>query len=673
MLRKLLAAALLLVLGAGLRAQDAVITLGDSFTGSIDSAFDSDTVQFSSVAGALLTATVKGSKGFQPTFALHDETSGQTLDVSASLKGTGTSKLTLKSFALPDTGDYVMVIGTAQQQTGAYKLTTKAKIGKTLKSFKVDGASAPGGGSVTFSALPGVTLLATIRPDKGATDVPGVPALDGPLGPIDLFSFTTLKTGKKPSATVSDFVFTDLGQYTLTPVVSTDGEALPLTTTVKLGFPKVKKIEHTEQPTFLNEQLLPVSWNTAGQEAAAGSAQAAASFNGHRIAFTSFATNLVTGCGGGTQAAPHYDVFVRDLDAGTTTSVSAPTGSFDGVGDCQGVAINSDGNVVAFGSSAAGLVAGDTNGGFDYFVRNTDTLQTTRISVKSDGNEAHAGTTPTFFPPQIGISGDGNLIAFSSDSNNLVAGDGNGLADVFVHDMTTGTTTRVSTSATEAESNGDSTDPDLSLDGTHVAFASNADTLLAGDTNGKFDIYVKILATGAVLRASLTATGGEVAADALSPSISGDGRFVAFESVGAVAPAANGKNAIFVKDLLTGAVDDASVSSGGAAGNGAASQARLSASGQLVLFRSLATNFVASDANLGLGDIFLRDRPAGTTTLVDLNAAGTQANSDCYVGDFSQDGSHAIFLAFGTAPTNLWTGYLPSGDQNNASDLFVRF
>jgi Tol biopolymer transport system component len=670
-MRRTLLLSALLLLASTSSAQDAVIQLGDSFNGAIDSPFDTDTVQFSSVAGALLTATVKASKGLVPALALHDQTSGEDLVLLDHLKGAGT-KLTLKALVLPSTGDYVLSISPAQEQTGSYKLTTKVKLGKTVKSFKVDGATSPGGGAVVFGALPGVTLSALVKPDKGATAVPGVPLLDGPLGPIDLGVFTELKSGKKPSAKVSGVSLNTLGAYTFTPTELAADEPLPLTTALKLKFPKVVKTQHSEALSFANEQTAPVSLNTAGQQAAAGSLQAAASFNGHRIAFLSNAKNLVAGCG--SDNATNFDVFLRDLDAGTTTSLSAPSGSSDGTGGCLNVAIDSAGDAVAFGSSASGLVPGDT-GGFDIFVRDVATQQTSRVSVITGGAEAHPASQPELSTDLgIGLSGDGKLVAFSSDSNNLVAGDSNGLSDVFVHDRNTVTTTRASTSASGDQANGPCDQPDLSLDGTHLAFRTDADTLLPGDGNNNLDIYVKVLATGVVLRASLTATGGEVDADASSPSISGDGRFVAFESVGPFAPvASNGKSAVFVKDLQTGAVEAVCVTPSGSIGNASSSQPRLSASGQLVLFRSIANNLVSPDANNSIGDIYLRDRPAGVTVRVNLDVLGNQANGECFLGDLSSDGSHAVFLASSTT-TNLWLGFTPSGnDQNNAADFFVRF
>jgi Tol biopolymer transport system component len=317
------------------------------------------------------------------------------------------------------------------------------------------------------------------------------------------------------------------------------------------------------------------------------------------------------------------------------------------------------------------MVANDTNGAFDIFVRNMQTGVMTRASVPSNGLEAHGALTPSIEPPQLALSGDGKLVVFGSEAFDLVANDDNGLADIFVHDLTSGTTTRVSTSKDGAPANGICDQPDISLDGTRVAFSTNSNTLLGGDGNNKYDIYVKVLATGDVLRASLNAAGAELAADARAPSLSGDGRFVAFESVGNFTAAGNGKLQIWVKDLQTGAVEAVSVSSAGSSGGFASAQARISASGQLVLFRSNSTNLVSDDANGVLGDIFLRDRPAGTTVRVDQSLVNLQANGDCFLGDLSADGSHAVFLAAPTT-TNLWFGFANS-DQNNAADFFVRF
>ncbi len=604
------------------------------------------------MAGTLLTATVKGTAGFLPTIELRDETTVQTLDVTAALKGAGTSTVTIKAFPLPSSGDYTVLIGPATGQTGAYKLTTKGTIGKALKSFKVDGATAPGGGAVNFGGLVNATLTATVKPDKNSGVTPDVPTLTGPNGDVNLGSATTLTTGKVPTAKVTGLVLDATGNYVFTPVLAADS-AEPVTTTLKLVFPKVKKTTHIEHPTFVNADTQLVSQNTVGTQGAEESIDAACDFDGQRIAFLSNSVNLVAGCGGGTIVSPVFDVFVRDLEQGTTVSVSAPTGSTDGQGGCGGLAIDALGDIVAFGSTAAGLVPA---------TRTATSTSSSAISgrrrrraFRSPPAEPRptAPTRPTSSPAasRSASRATGNLVAFESDATDLVTGDGNGVTDIFVHDVNADTTTRVSTTAAGAQGNAGSTQAAISLDGKRVAFTSAATNLVSGDSNGKLDVYVKVLATGAVLRVSLMADGTQLASDSNEPTISGDGRFVAFISQGAfVVGDANNKADVFVKDLQSGAVDIASVGNGGTSGNSHAALPHISASGQQVLFRSLATNILNGTDNNGAanGDVFLRDRPSGTTVRVSLGALGEFANGDCYAGDLSGDGSHAAFFGLAT-------------------------
>ncbi len=668
MLRTLLASLFLAVLAAVAAGQDAHLDLGDSFSGSIDSAFDLDVVEFEAVAGTLLTAKASGKEGFHPSLTLVDLSTGEPVDVSAFLSGAGKSKVSIKKMPLPSTGGYQLGVGPGDQTLGGYKLTTRGKITKPLKSFKADGASEPGGGALTFAAMPGTKMTVTVKQAKGFTSTPDVPLLDGPGGPIDLAAVTTLTGGKVPKAKITAFPLAALGDYTLTPVeqAAAEGEAPPLTTTLKLTFPKVVKVALVEQGTFANVELQIVSQNTAGEQGSANSFDSSLSFDGHAIAFASHAKNLVPGAGGATLPA-NSDIFVRNLQTGTTVVASAPTGSEDGIGDvagCDGPALDSSGTVVAFTSTASTLVVGDGNGTRDVFVRDLATLETTRVSVTSGGQEGHGDSSE----PEI--SGDGRFVVFASLAADLVAGDGNGTKDIFLHDRVTHATTRISVSASGAEVHGHCSEPVISIDGLHVAFTSAAADLLppGADTNGKTDIYVKDLATGAVQRASLTESGAELTSDVNGPSLSGDGRFVSFSSVGKFAAGdGNSFSDVFVKDLLLGTVDLASVGSAEEGGNNSSAQGQLSANGQLLVFRTQATNLVSGgDVNGSFGDILLRDRGAGTTVRVDLDNFGNQADNECSNGDISADGSHVAFSSFAT---NL----MPGADLNNAYDVFVRF
>ena len=146
--------------------------------------------------------------------------------------------------------------------------------------------------------------------------------------------------------------------------------------------------------------------------------------------------------------------------------------------------LSSDGRYVAFHSSTSNLVAGDTNGVADIFVHDRRMGKTSRVSTASDGTE---GNNNSYDPS---ISSDGRYVAFYSYAANLVAGDTNGVADIFVHDRLTGETARVSTASDGTEGNNDSYDPSISSDGRYVAFESWATNLVAGDTNGRRDIFV---------------------------------------------------------------------------------------------------------------------------------------------------------------------------------------
>src|SRR5947207_692369 len=174
----------------------------------------------------------------------------------------------------------------------------------------------------------------------------------------------------------------------------------------------------------------------------------------------------------------------RSADAQTTERVSVASGGTESNGASLGSALSADGRLVAFQSDATNLVVGDTNGATDVFVRDRQTGMTARVSVASDGTQANNVSS---YPA---LSADGRFVAFQSDATNLVAGDTNGATDVFVRDRQTGTTERVSVASGGTQGNGASAGPVLSADGGLVAFHSTATNLVAGDANGAYDVFV---------------------------------------------------------------------------------------------------------------------------------------------------------------------------------------
>src|SRR6185436_5012987 len=201
------------------------------------------------------------------------------------------------------------------------------------------------------------------------------------------------------------------------------------------------------------------------------SSYGAISADGRFVAFASSASNLVAGDTNGTN-----DIFLRDRAAGTTVLLSVDSAGTQGNGPSQSPAISADGHLVAFLSVASNLVPGDTNSGSDVFVRDLQSATTERVSVTSNGSQVYAGGT---YPS---ISADGAYVAFISAAPDLVAGDTNGVLDVFLRNRTSGTTERVSVGSGGVEGDDRSGFAAISADGRYVVFQSKATNLVPGDT-----------------------------------------------------------------------------------------------------------------------------------------------------------------------------------------------
>ena len=350
--------------------------------------------------------------------------------------------------------------------------------------------------------------------------------------------------------------------------------------------------------------------------------------------------------------------------AQTTARVSVATGGAqgNGVSAFYGAAISADGRFVGFHSAATNLVAGDTNGSTDVFVRDRETGTTERVSVGAAGAQADGNS----YSPAI--SADGRFVAFQSDATNLVAGDTNGVTDGGVRDRLSGTTERVSVAYDGAETKAPSSHAAISADGRYVAFRSFDSGLVAADVNGEGDVFVRDRQNGTTELVSLTASGlqGNGPSGVTLAAISADGRFVAFDTQATnfVASDANGFHEdIFLRDRTTGTTELVDVSSDGQQSNGQATDPSISADGRFVVFRAGGTNLVAEDVN-GRYDIFLRDRSNGTTELVSLTNGGAQANGNGFAPSISADGR---FVTFASDATNL-----VAADTNGAYDIFVR-
>ena len=372
-------------------------------------------------------------------------------------------------------------------------------------------------------------------------------------------------------------------------------------------------------------------------------------------------------------------VAVALAPAAVASAATTERVSVDGAGNqadsaSYAPAVSADGRYVAFISAASNLVPDDTNGQSDVFVYDRQTGAIERVSVDSAGNQADGGTPYSGNGPSVAISADGRYVAFGSRATNLVPNDTNGQDDVFVHDLQTGTTERVSVDSSGNQSNDVEYGPPavaISGDGRYVAFSSFKSDLVPNDTNGSpccsADIFVHDRQTGTTERVSVDSSGNQADPGGLGggassgyPAISADGRYVAFYSVASnlVPNDTNGTADAFVHDRQTGATERVSVDSAGNEGNDASGvTTAISADGRFVAFGSAASNLVPADTN-GQLDIFVHDLQTGTTERVSVDSAGAEGNGESIGPAISADGR---FVAFGS-----WASNLVPGDTNDS-------
>jgi hypothetical protein len=329
-------------------------------------------------------------------------------------------------------------------------------------------------------------------------------------------------------------------------------------------------------------------------------------------------------------------------------------------GDSEEPSISSDGLIVAFISEATNLVPGDTNDVQDVFVHDLDTGITERVSIATAGTQ---GDDDAF---TLSLSSNGSFVAFGSFATNLVAGDTNDVIDVFVHDRDAGTTARVSIATAGTQANDESFSPAISSSGRFVAFRSDATNLVENDTNNNSDIFVHDRTLGVTQRVSVDSDGDQANGDSVLPAISADGRFVAFSSEASnlVGGDSNNLADIFVHDRH----NDKTVLIVGPAEFNTASgiiivAPSISPDGDFVGLRSNADDLVPGDTNNSF-DTFLIDRGTAIAERSSVSTSEAEGNSDSSRPSIS---SNNRFVVFSSIATNL-----VSGDTNGFEDVFVR-
>jgi hypothetical protein len=356
-----------------------------------------------------------------------------------------------------------------------------------------------------------------------------------------------------------------------------------------------------------------VSVDSSGAEADGATEIPFLSADGRFVAFSSFATNLVAG-----DTNQHVDAFLHDRSTGSTERVSVDSSGGEANGGSFAYAVSADGQVVAFQSDASNLVTHDTNAFQDVFVHDRSTGITERVSLSTSGHQGNSYSEKAY------LSRDGRFVAFSSFASNLVHTDLNGVWDVFVHDRAAGTTERVSIDSSGTEGDLDSFVSSISADGRFVTFYSTATNLVAGDTNGVNDAFLHDRATGVTERISVDSNGGEGDKDSYLSAVTPDGALVAFysDATNLVAGDSNGVSDVFVRDRTAGSTVRVSLASNGGQASGNSWWPSISDNGRRVSFASLATNLVAGDNNK-VTDAFVFERLDAAWLLYGSGFAGT--------------------------------------------------
>ena len=496
--------------------------------------------------------------------------------------------------------------------SGFAQVAFPAQAGETYW-FQIAGPS--GGGRLVFNlTLKGVTTLASAAAsgEQGDSDsiLPTISA-DGRF--VSFYSAARTFTGDEPASPCVPNPYFDICR----PAVFLRDRSTHRIT-------RVDNVEPGGPPVR--------SASIADQTSITGSLSA----DGRYVAFWSGHSDLVEDDTNDT-----WDVFVLDRRNDRVRRVSVSSTGTEGNRPSFNAGISADGRYVAFTSAADNLVPGDTNLAPDVFVHDLRRSTTARVSVSSAEAEANL-LRSRGYPLEAGshllaLSANGRFVLFRSTASNLVPGDTNEFADVFVRDLRRGTTTRVSVSSRGEEADADSRQPvgiaqaAVSDDGRYAFFNSNASNLVPNDTNQEEDLFVRNIIAGTTQRVSVSSTGAQ-----------------ANRGVGASDPFA-----LFIAAFTNVTVEQQNLS-----------QVAYSATpdGRYVAFSSDATNLVPGDRN-NTTDVFLRDLWTGNTTIVSLASTGEQSDGASNSPALSADGR---FIAYRSAATNL----VP-GDTNGQEDVFV--
>ena len=320
--------------------------------------------------------------------------------------------------------------------------------------------------------------------------------------------------------------------------------------------------------------------------------------------------------------------------------ISLASNGVESNGYSSGVSIADDGRYIIFSSDATNLVPNDTNNSTDIFIYDRTNQTVELINIAPNNTEADA-------PVSIGsISGNSRYITFASNASNLVANDTNQQRNIFVYDRVEKTTERISVASEGTQANDLNLFNAISDDGRYVAFESMASNLVANDTNGQRDIFIRDRVEKTTERVNVASDGTQANNHASLHSISDDGRYITYCSNASnlVANDTNKQSDVFVYDRVEKTTERISVASDGTQANGYSHFGSISGDGRYVAFESAANNLVANDTN-NRTDIFVYDRVEKTTERVNVAIDNAGSNGDSYGASISDDGRYIAFLS----------------------------
>lgn len=429
--------------------------------------------------------------------------------------------------------------------------------------------------------------------------------------------------------------------------------------------PAVAQAAPADVPTYLRASV-----QTGGGQLSQWSGDYGLDFRGTSVSddgrFTTFSSNASDLVPGDTNKS--HDVFLRDNVDDVTTRISVSSSGEQGAGgtvasDSSDPSMTADGRYVVFVSWAPNLVPGDTNDNADVFLRDTVAGVTTRVSLTADGEQITSKADDEHLysrGPDAAISPDGRFVVFDT-FGALVADDTDHESDLYLRELATGRTVRISeTSDGQPVSyrrySFGYAELAVTSGGRHVMFTTEARNLVPGDTNEAEDVFVRDVAAGTTVRASVADSGAELDGWTGYASMNADGRYVAFLSTAEVVePGTGWQEQVFVRDLRQRTTTLASVPAGDIPLRSALPS--ISPDGRRVAFHSW-------DEADPKPEIYIRDLDTRVTRLISVSSTGGAANGFSSAAVFSANGRHLAFQS--------WASNLVDGDTNDLHDVYVR-